>query len=82
MAFETPFVPGGLHFYFGPSGVSYIIKHIFHGQINHQKNVFKVLLNITLGENGHPAAKHVAMETKRGFDLAVHIVTMLNQVIY
>ena len=21
MAFETPFVPGGLHFYFGPSGV-------------------------------------------------------------
>ena len=23
MAFETPFVPGGLHFYFGPSGVKF-----------------------------------------------------------
>ena len=34
------------------------------------------------GVNGHLAAKHVAMETEQGFDLAFHIVTTLNQVIY
>ena len=47
-----------------------------------EKRSFQVLQNIPRGQHGHPAAKHVVMETERGIDLAVHIVTMLNQVIY
>ena len=34
------------------------------------------------GENGHLAAKHVVMETERGVDFVLNIVTMSNQVIY
>ena len=44
--------------------------------------IIHVLQNTPRGKNGHHAAKHVVMETERGFDLALHIVTMLNQVIY
>ena len=34
------------------------------------------------GVNGHPAARHVVMETEPVFDLVLHIAMMLNQVIY
>ena len=44
--------------------------------------IIHVVQNIPRGENGHHAAKHVEMVTQRGFDLALHIVTVLNQVIY
>ena len=33
------------------------------------------------GENGHCAAKHVVMETERGFDLVFLIAMMLHHVI-
>ena len=44
--------------------------------------IINVVQNIRRGDNGHLAAKHVAMEAEEEFDLALQIVTMLHQKIY
>ena len=44
MAFETPFAPGGLHFYFGPSGVKCLMQADGHLQQN--SNLLDTFLNI------------------------------------